>query len=443
MPSIRRKEDGLLARVNFPLYAVQMLTSRHVLVAGGGGSANTGVANGFEIFELSHDGEQFVAEEVIRHETGPVVVMNCATRNSGRKCFLVAGQESHCQLYTVNIKVVNVHENNIPGHQHLTNRNTKNDSRKKNPTKLGGEGNRAVKKNKDADGKTQNVDSNGNSYQKLQFEIKPNDSVQTDFSEKEPVQRVVRISHSGKLMATAGTDGYVRLWSFPAMVKKLDIQAHSKEVDDVDFSPDEKWVVSISKDGTCVLWSTESGKKVGELKWPSAGEAKYLFKRCRFGVAEDRESPSRLFSIMNPVGRSGRHKAYLQLWDPSEGMLKRDVSYAESLSALAVSDNGRFVAVGTMFSGSVSMHVAFSLQRVLYVKEAHSMFVTGLEFLPQGLNGPPITSTAEAAVLSISVDNRVCIHSLPYRSSVPLWFAILLIIAAMFSAFLFCNYMGL
>lgn len=43
----RRLQEGLLARVNFPLYSVEMLTSRHVLVAGGGGSAKTGVANGF------------------------------------------------------------------------------------------------------------------------------------------------------------------------------------------------------------------------------------------------------------------------------------------------------------------------------------------------------------------------------------------------------------
>lgn len=47
MSSIRRNKDGLLARVNFPLYTVQMLTGRHVLVGGGGGSSNTGVANGF------------------------------------------------------------------------------------------------------------------------------------------------------------------------------------------------------------------------------------------------------------------------------------------------------------------------------------------------------------------------------------------------------------
>lgn len=44
------------------------------------------------------------------------------------------------------------------------------------------------------------------------------------------------------------------------------------------------------------------------------------------------------------------------------------------------------------------------------------MFVTGLEFLPLGNNrGPAISSDTEAAVLSISVDNKVCIHSLQHR----------------------------
>lgn len=42
-----RTKQGLLARVNFPLYTLQMLTSRHVIVGGGGGSSKTGVANGF------------------------------------------------------------------------------------------------------------------------------------------------------------------------------------------------------------------------------------------------------------------------------------------------------------------------------------------------------------------------------------------------------------
>lgn len=44
------------------------------------------------------------------------------------------------------------------------------------------------------------------------------------------------------------------------------------------------------------------------------------------------------------------------------------------------------------------------------------MFVTGLEFIPiNNIDGPAISSNSEAAVLSISVDNKVCIHSLQYR----------------------------
>lgn len=44
------------------------------------------------------------------------------------------------------------------------------------------------------------------------------------------------------------------------------------------------------------------------------------------------------------------------------------------------------------------------------------MFVTGLEFLPVSSDNHTASSVAEAAVLSISVDNHVCIHTLPYRS---------------------------
>lgn len=53
---------------------------------------------------------------------------------------------------------------------------------------------------------------------------------------------MVRISLDGRLMATAGVDGHVRLWTFPQMKPARDIAAHSKEVDDVDFSVDCKQV---------------------------------------------------------------------------------------------------------------------------------------------------------------------------------------------------------
>ena len=69
-----------------------------------------------------------------------------------------------------------------------------------------------------------------------------------------------------------------------------------------------------------------------------------------------------MFTIANPLSRSGKAQGLIQLWDPKSGALKKTVVITESLSALAVRDDGRFVGVGTMFSGSVEIYIAFSLQ---------------------------------------------------------------------------------
>lgn len=82
----------------------------------------------------------------------------------------------------------------------------------------------------------------------------------------------------------------------------------------------------------------------------------------RFGIIEDQKDAYRLFTIANPLSRSGKQKGLLQQWDPADGALRRTVAVSESLSALAVRDDGRFVGLGTMFSGSVDIYIAFSLQ---------------------------------------------------------------------------------
>ncbi|XP_012267003.2 prolactin regulatory element-binding protein [Athalia rosae] len=440
MPT-RRSKGGLLARVNFPLYTLQMLTSRHILVGGGGGSSKTGVANGFEIFELFHDGVQFVAEEVTRHETGLSVVMNCASHNNGKRTVIVAGQESHCQMYNVNMKIVSVENNGevIKGTEGGKESGGLLRQRKK-----------SERENKQEEGdnitKTERIQkiSDSNSYvrhKKLQLIIKPADSVQTDFSVSEPLQRIVRVSPSGDCMATGGTDGHIRLWKFPHMTKIHDIKSHSKEIDDMDFSPCGDILATIAKDGKAFLWNVSSGKKEKELTWAVPDGSKYMYKRLRYRVTEEAKSSSQLFMLTNAT--LSKKPSFLQLWDVHTDSVLKSVPYKETLSALAVSDNGRFVAVGTMFSGNVDIFIAFSLRRALHVQGAHSMFVTGLEFLPTKHDGPAITSNTEAAVVSISVDNRICIHSIPFRHTVPFWVVIVLIVLSIFGAFVACSWLGI
>lgn len=114
---------------------------------------------------MSHNGSRFVAEEVMRYETGPNVVMTCAVRSAGNRIFLTAGQESHCQLYRVNIKMVD------PAEMRRGSFRAENGLIRRRR--------RTVSENNDNIPKK---DNNSNTTEKrISFEIRSSDSVQTDF----------------------------------------------------------------------------------------------------------------------------------------------------------------------------------------------------------------------------------------------------------------------
>jgi len=56
-------------------------------------------------------------------------------------------------------------------------------------------------------------------------------------------------------------------------------------------------------------------------------------------------------------------------------------------------------------------------QKLYYVKEAHGIFVTGLEFLPVSENAREVTGSQDFSLLSISADNTVRIHQEPTRGT--------------------------
>ena len=233
----------------------------------------------------------------------------------------------------------------------------------------------------------------------------------------EPYQKVVRIAPDAKVMATGGDDGILRVWTFPELNSVHEIEAHEKEIDDLDFSPDNAKIATISKDRRALVWDVKKGKKHAEMGWDPPSNVKYIYKRVRFGKVEGDPKKYKVYTIVNPVGAS-KPPSYLQRWGTKSYTIEQHVAHEGSLSALAVSDNGHFVATGSMFDGTVEIFTSFNLQKIKRVEKSHSTFITGLEFLPCGEDSDAIRGFSDASVVSISVDHQVCIHHIPRLSKI-------------------------
>lgn len=81
----------------------------------------------------------------------------------------------------------------------------------------------------------------------------------------------------------------------------------------------------------------------------------------RFSPGDSDGQRARLFTAVNPVSQP-KLPSFLQRWDTSTFLLSQSVPLSSAISALAISPCGKFVAIGSMFGGSVDIYVAFNLR---------------------------------------------------------------------------------
>lgn len=123
-PSVHRmKNVHILAKVDIPLYMVKVINDRFILVAGGGGSANTGVKNAVEIYELLPClGDKYnpcKAKLVNRYYTENRAIMSGSVfRDEGHHVLAGGGINGECILYKMR-PIINrdagYSNGNIPG----------------------------------------------------------------------------------------------------------------------------------------------------------------------------------------------------------------------------------------------------------------------------------------------------------------------------------------
>ncbi|KAL3870130.1 hypothetical protein ACJMK2_042741 [Sinanodonta woodiana] len=402
----------LIARSDFPMYLIKALDERHFLVAGGGGQAKTGVANAIEIYETKVVDGRIVTSSICRHDTGSKAAMNGAIFYDGRNHNLAVGLDDECHILSVKYKIVS------PSDSHE------------------GDDSSGLRKRKGGEDKENSTDKKTNSQIKsVTFDIEKIKSVKTDFAKSSSFQKVVQFSPDRSVIATGGADGYLRVWKFDDLKKLYEVQAHKNDIDDLDFSPAGNRIVTVSRDNKCCVWNTKDGSKFTEVKWPDQ-KNEYRFRACRYGLIEGNKEKFNMYTINIPCKRLTKPvPCFLTMWDSSNFKVKKILNTgAEVLCSLAVSKDGVYIAVGTI-SGSVAVFISFSLQKLYSLREAHSIFVTGLEFLPVSEGAQAVTGNQDFTLISISADNTIRIHQEPVRSSYSiLWvmFGLLFLVCLLF-----------
>eukprot|EP00794_Sanderia_malayensis_P004878 gene4878-5518_t len=372
---------SILDTTNFPLYAVNVIDEDHFLVAGGGGASKTGVPNAIAFYKICQDGSKLKASKLFQYEVGKQAIMNLDI-NAPQQTF-VAGMDNKCRLYRYAIKG-----------------SKKKDAPEECVVKEIGCQTTAAGSEHDGD--------DGDEYQKC-----------------------VKFSADTKLIVTGSSDGQITILKYPTLDIVRDFQAHSGEVDDLDFHPNSKRFISVSRDGTACLWNTENGQKEIELQFSAENEDDSLlrFRNCRFTFnIDDKDTHLYTTHVQAKFTKSTPLPNYLVSWDLKKWIPKRSVALPkQNICQLAVSPGGRYVAIGTA-DGSVSIYIAWNLRLLRTVSELHNIFVTGLAFLPdskminEGMK-------QDLALLSVSVDNTCHITTVAKRSEYSFSFLIFLFVA--------------
>jgi RNA polymerase sigma factor (sigma-70 family) len=135
-------------------------------------------------------------------------------------------------------------------------------------------------------------------------------------------------SPDGKTLASASADGSIRLWDPDKGTERQTLSGHEGAVRWIAWSSDGKRLVSTGADGFVRIWNADKGSEERSFKAHAGGASGVVF-------TPDGEK----------VVSAGADKT-MRIWEASTGKELQKVERRKPIRALAVSPDGRLLAVG-------------------------------------------------------------------------------------------------
>eukprot|EP00931_Biecheleriopsis_adriatica_P115335 TRINITY_DN91141_c0_g1_i1.p1 TRINITY_DN91141_c0_g1~~TRINITY_DN91141_c0_g1_i1.p1 ORF type:complete len:475 (-),score=68.97 TRINITY_DN91141_c0_g1_i1:114-1538(-) len=191
----------------------------------------------------------------------------------------------------------------------------------------------------------------------------------------EPQLNVAKWSCTGRLVATGGTDGIVRIWSVIDPQESPTLEracTQTGEIYDLDFSLDETHLASCDRSGACRLWNVTTGDEVLHIQYDAADPA-IVAKGVRF--VADCDGASLLLAATGPHGPSR-----LGLFGIDGTRVKDQMVHTSPLSGFDVDGSRRWACV-SLVTGSKAVYALPDLQQVKKVGSVHELPGFAVTFL--------------------------------------------------------------